>query len=200
MESFLFYLFSTILLVAATAVITVRHTVRAALSLVLVFFTSAALWVLLEAEFLAVTLVVVYVGAVMVLFLFVVMMIDTNTTVLREGFTKYLPLGVLVAVTMAAEMFLALGSPGFGGMAAPAPHPASYNNVAELGSILYTQYVYPFELASVILLVAIIAAIALTFRRRPGTKYQDPARQVSVRRADCVRLVQMPAARKTPAP
>ena len=199
MESFVFYLFSTILVVAALAVITVRNAVRAALALVLVFFTSAALWVLLEAEFLAVTLIVVYVGAVMVLFLFVVMMIDTNTVALREGFTRYLPIGLLVAVVMAAEMFLVLGSQNFGGLT-PIPHPASYNNTAELGAVLYTSYVYPFELAAVILLVAIIAAITLTLRRRLGTKHQDPAQQVAVRREDRVRLVQMPAVRDVPLP
>jgi len=199
MESIIFYLFSTILLMAATAVITSRNSVHSALFLVLAFFTSAGLWVLLEAEFLAITLVVVYVGAVMVLFLFVVMMIDVNVAPLREGFTKYLPFGILVAGIMAAEMFLVLGSGYFGldHFSAPVPHPAEYSNTAELGSLIYTDYVYPFELAAVLLLVAIVAAIALTLRRRPGTKYQDPAQQVLVRRSDRVRLVQMPSAERT---
>jgi NADH-quinone oxidoreductase subunit J len=200
MESFIFYLFSTIVLVAATMVITVRNSVRAALFLVLTFFTSAGLWVLLEAEFLAVTLVLVYVGAVMVLFLFVVMMIDVNIAPLREGFTKYLPLGLLVAVVMAIEMVMVLGPRNFGlgHFAAPVSHPADYSNTAELGRVLYTDYVYPFEIAAVILLVAIIAAIALTLRRRPETKYQDPAKQVAVRRENRVRLVKMSAAKHNP--
>ncbi|CAK0747442.1 NADH-quinone oxidoreductase subunit J [Gammaproteobacteria bacterium] len=202
MESIIFYLFSTILLMAATAVITVRNSVRAALFLVLAFFTSAGLWILLEAEFLAITLVLVYVGAVMVLFLFVVMMIDINIDPLREGFAKYLPLGLLVAVLMAAEMLVVLGPGNFGlgHFSAPTPHPAEYSNTAELGIVLYTNYVYPFEIAAVILLVAIIAAIALTLRRRPETKYQDPAKQVAVRREDRVRLVQMSAVERVPLP
>ncbi|CAK0751481.1 NADH-quinone oxidoreductase subunit J [Gammaproteobacteria bacterium] len=202
MESFIFYLFSAILLMSATAVITVRNSVRSALFLVLAFFTSAGLWILLEAEFLAITLVVVYVGAVMVLFLFVVMMIDVNFAPLREGFAKYLPFGMLVAGIMAVEMLVVLGSGYFGleHFSAPNPHPAEYSNTAELGALIYTDYVYPFEIAAVILLVAIIAAIALTLRRRPGTKHQDPAQQVSVRRSDRVRLVKMSAVERAPLP
>ncbi|CAK0747168.1 NADH-quinone oxidoreductase subunit J [Gammaproteobacteria bacterium] len=199
MESILFYVFSAILLASATAVITVRNSVRAALFLVLAFFTSAGLWVLLEAEFLAITLVLVYVGAVMVLFLFVVMMIDVNVSPLREGFAKYLPLGFGVAVLMAVEMFVVLGSRNFGIEHFPVPvsHPVGYSNTTELGLLLYTEYVYPLEIASVILLVAIIAAIALTLRRRPNVRYIDPAEQVVVSRKDRVRLVQMPASERT---
>ena len=178
---------------AAGRVITVRNPVHAAMHLVLAFFTCAGLWLLLEAEFLAITLVLVYVGAVMVLFLFVVMMLDINTSPLREGFVRYLPLGATVALLIFAEMFMVVGAKHFGSdvVAIPARHGEGYSNVRELGSVLYTDYVYPFEIASVILLVAIIAAIALTMRKRPETKYQDPSQQVSVKRADRVRLVSM---------
>jgi NADH-quinone oxidoreductase subunit J len=202
MESFIFYLFSTILLLSAVAVVTVRNSVNAALFLVLTFVTSAGLWVLLEVEFLALTLVTVYVGAVMVLFLFVVMMINTNVTPLGKDFAKYLPLGLLVVVLMAAEMFVVLGPNTFGleRYPVPAPHPADYSNTAELGAVLYTDYVYPFEIAGVVLLVAIIAAIALTMRRRVETKHQDPGKQVLVRREDRVRLVQMSAVEHVPLP
>ncbi len=198
MESFIFYFLSAVLLGAATSVVTVRNPIRAALFLVLAFFTSAGLWILLEAEFLAITLVIVYVGAVMVLFLFVVMMIDVNVVPLQEGFVKHLPLGVLVAVLIALEMFLVLGSRVFGleKFAAPIAHSADYSNTRELGMVLYTDYVYPFELAAVVLLVAIVAAIALTLRRRSETKYQDASLQVSVQRKDRLRLVKMPAERK----
>jgi NADH-quinone oxidoreductase subunit J len=199
-ERILFYLFAAILVFAAARVITVRNPVHAALHLVLAFFTSAALWLLLEAEFLAITLVLVYVGAVMVLFLFVVMMLDINTSPLREGFVKYLPLGVTVSLLIFVEMGLVVGKKHFGSdvVAIPARHPEGYSNVRELGSVLYTDYVYPFEIASVILLVAIIAAIALTMRKRPETKYQDPSQQVTVKRADRVRVVSMQAEEKNP--
>jgi NADH-quinone oxidoreductase subunit J len=192
-ERIIFYLFAAILVFAAGRVITVRNPVHAAMHLVLAFFTSAGLWLLLEAEFLAIALVLVYVGAVMVLFLFVVMMLDINTSPLREGFVKYLPLGAGVAVLIFAEMFLVVGAKHFGRevVAIPARHAADYSNVRELGSVLYTDYVYPFEIAAVILLVAIIAAIALTMRKRPETKYQDPSRQVMVKSTDRVRLVSM---------
>lgn len=198
-EKFLFYVFAAILVFAAVRVITVRNPVHAALFLVLAFFTSAALWLLLEAEFLAITLVLVYVGAVMVLFLFVVMMLDINLAPLRrEGFIRYLPLGVAVAVLIVLEMSLVVGSEFFGpeNFAPPPPRPADYSNTEELGSLLYTFYVYPFEIAAVILLVAIIAAISLTMRRRVGTKYQDPAKQVRVNRNDRVRLVKLAAQKK----
>ena len=190
-EKIIFYLFAAVLVFAAFRVITVRNPVHAALHLVLAFFTSAAIWMLAEAEFLAITLVLVYVGAVMVLFLFVVMMLDINLVPLREGFVRHLPLAALVAGIMAVELMLVVGADRFRGMPAPAPHAADYSNTRELGSVLYTDYVYPFELASVILLVAIIAAIALTLRRRPGTRHQDPAEQVKVRRDDRIRLVKM---------
>jgi len=174
-EQILFYLFSVITVLAAGMVITVRNPVHAAMFLVLAFFSSAALWMLLEAEFLAIVLVLVYVGAVMVLFLFVVMMLDLNTTLLREGFARYLPLGVLVAVLIATIMGLAVGHSHFGlaQVAAPASHAAAYSNTQQLGELLYTTYVYPFEIAAVILLVAIVAAIALTLRRRPNTKHRS---------------------------
>ncbi len=197
-EKFLFYLFALILLFAAVRVITVRNPVHAALFLVLAFFTSAALWLLIEAEFLAIVLVLVYVGAVMVLFLFVIMMLDLNVAPLREGFIQYLPLGVTVAAVIVIEMALVVGSSYFSAdqyqLVARA---ADYSNTKELGGVLYTFYVYPFEIAAVILLVAMIAAIALTMRRREGAKYQNPAEQVRVSRHDRVRLVRMaPESRK----
>jgi NADH-quinone oxidoreductase subunit J len=197
-ERISFYVFAAILVFAAARVITVRNPVHAALHLVLAFFSCAGLWLLLEAEFLAITLVLVYVGAVMVLFLFVVMMLDINTSPLREGFVKYLPLGVTVALLIFIEMGLMVGARHFGSdvIAIPARHPEGYSNVRELGGVLYTDYVYPFEIAAVILLVAIIAAIALTMRKRPETKYQDPSQQVTVKRADRVRLVSMRAEEK----
>ena len=199
-ETAVFYFFSAILLFAGFRVITARNPVHAALFLVLAFFTAAGLWMLLEAEFLAITLVLVYVGAVMVLFLFVVMMLDINLDKLREGFWDYLPLAGIVATLLVLEMAVVLGGKQFGLSAVPAPiaHAANYSNTKELGRLLYTDYVYPFELAAVILLVAIVAAIALTMRRRKHTKYQDPAQQVKIRRADRIRMVSMPSA--TPAP
>jgi NADH-quinone oxidoreductase subunit J len=197
-ERFVFYVFAAILVFAAGRVITVRNPVHAALHLVLAFFTCAGLWLLLEAEFLAITLVLVYVGAVMVLFLFVVMMLDINVSPLREGFVRYLPVGFTVALLIFAEMFMVLGVKNFGAevVAIPERHGADYSNTRELGSVLYTDYVYPFEIASVILLVAIIAAIALTMRKRPETKAQNPVDQVAVKPADRVRLVEMEAEKK----
>lgn len=196
-EKFLFYAFALILIFAAVRVITVRNSVHAALFLVLAFFTSAALWLLIEAEFLAITLVLVYVGAVMVLFLFVVMMLDLNVDPVREGFIKYLPVGATVALLIVIEMGLVVGSSYFGtnqyNMVSRA---ADYSNTKELGSVLYTFYVYPFEIASVILLVAIIAAISLTMRRREGVKSQNPGQQVRVSRDDRVRLVRMAPEKK----
>ena len=197
-EKFLFYVFALILVFAAVRVITVRNPVHAALFLVLAFFTSAALWLLIEAEFLAITLVLVYVGAVMVLFLFVVMMLDINLDKLREGFWDYLPLAGFVSVLLVIEMALILGGRHFGleVTGVPAPRPADYSNTRELGRLLYTDYVYAFELAAVILLVAIVAAIALTLRRRKDSKYLDPAQQVKVKRSDRLRIVKMPAVKK----
>ncbi len=195
---FIFYFFSAILLFAGLRVITARNPVHAALNLVLAFFTAAGLWMTLEAEFLAITLVLVYVGAVMVLFLFVVMMLDINLDKLREGFWDYLPLALPVAILLMLEMTVVLGGRFFGldKAAVPAPHPADYSNTKELGRLLYTEYVYPFEIAAVILLVAIVAAIALTMRKRKDTKYIDPAKQVVVKRADRVRLVKMAAVKR----
>jgi NADH-quinone oxidoreductase subunit J len=191
-ETALFYFFAAILLLSALRVIIARNPVHAALYLVLAFFTASAIWLLLRAEFLAITLVLVYVGAVMVLFLFVVMMLDINLERLREGFWKNLPLAVVVGGVMAIEMVAVLAERYFGAALRPRAVPADYSNTKELGRVLYTQYVYAFEIAAVILLVAIIAAIALTLRRRKDTKGQDPARQVAVRREDSVRLVSMP--------
>lgn len=185
-----FYFFAAILLIAGVRVITAKNPVHAALALVLAFFTAAGLWILLEAEFLAITLVLVYVGAVMVLFLFVVMMLDINLEQLRQQFWDYLPIAALVAGLMIVQMVMVLGGETFG-LAAPQPKPADYSNTKALGLLLYTEYVYPFELAAVILLVAIVAAIALTLRRRQGVKWVDPARQVKVKREGRVRLVNL---------
>jgi NADH-quinone oxidoreductase subunit J len=193
-QTAVFYAFAAILLFAALRVITARNPVHAALNLVLAFATAAGLWMLLEAEFLAIALILVYVGAVMVLFLFVVMMLDINIDRLREGYWDYLVPGLAVAGIMVAEMIVVLTGRRFGLLAeAPAPKPAGYSNTEELGKLLYTHYVYPFEIAAVILLVAIVAAIALTLRRRRDSRYQDPARQVAVRKQDRIRIVTMPA-------
>jgi len=192
-QELIFYAFSLVMIFAAVAVITVRNPVYAVLFLVLAFFSAAGIWMLLEAEFLAIILVVVYVGAVMVLFLFVVMMLDIDTATLKQGFTRYLPLGVVVVGLIIAELVLVLGTGRFGlsHYANPVMHSASFSNTRELGSVLYTQYVYPFEIAAVILLLAIVAAITLTLRRREGTRHQDPSWQVRVRPRDRVRLVKM---------
>jgi NADH-quinone oxidoreductase subunit J len=194
-ERIVFYTLATILVFAATRVITVRNPVHAALHLVLAFFTCAGLWMLLEAEFLAITLVLVYVGAVMVLFLFVVMMLDINVAEVKEGFTRNLPVGLTVAGLMILEMWLVMKSKVFDAesMPTPPPHTADYSNTREIGSVLYTDYVYPFEIASVILVVAIIAAIALTMSKRKVMKTQDPAEQVKVRAQDRVRVIKMEA-------
>ena len=194
LEEIIFYVFAAILIGSATLVVTLRNPVFCALALVLAFFTSAGIWILLEAEFLALTLILVYVGAVMVLFLFVVMMLDINLTVLREGFTRYLPLGLVVAIILVAELALIVGPEQFGleAMPAPVPHAEGYSNTKEIGSVLYTVYLYPFEIAAVILVVAIVAAISLTLRRRPSTRVlMKPEEQVAVRRKDRVRLVKM---------
>ena len=192
-ENIVFYVFAAIMLFSATMVITVKNPVQASLFLVLTFFSCSAIWMLLEAEFLAITLVLVYVGAVMVLFLFVVMMLDINVARMRAAFIQYLPIGVAVLVTMAVMMFMVVGPEHFGleQVAAPARQAADYNNTRELGLVLYTVYVYPFEIAAVILLVAIVAAIALTLRRRPKTKYQNPDLQVAVQRNDRIRMIKM---------
>src|SRR6266478_1621199 len=186
-ELAVFWIFAAILVIAAGCVITARNPVHSALFLVLAFFTAAALWMLLRAEFLAVALVLVYVG--------VVMMLDINLERLREGFWSYLPLGATVGILMVVEMVLVLGGRYFGIEALPGPKDPGpgASNTKELGRVLYTDYAYPLELAAVLLLVAIVVAIALTLRKRKDTKYQDPVRQVAVKRSDRVRLVSMPS-------
>ena len=195
LATILFYVFAAVLVGAALGVVLARNPVHAALFLVLAFFNSAALWLLLEAEFLGIVLVLVYVGAVMVLFLFVVMMLDINVARLREGFTRSAPLGALVAGIIITEIVYVvwarqLGLDLSGG--AP-PLPADFSNTKALGAVLYTDYVYPFQLAAVVLLIAMVAAIVLTMRRRPGLKQQDIGKQVAVRREDRIRLVKVEA-------
>jgi NADH-quinone oxidoreductase subunit J len=200
-QEFVFWVLAGILVFAAVRVITARNPVHCALFLVLAFVSCSGLWLLLQAEFLAIVLVLVYVGAVMVLFLFVVMMLDINLARMREGLFTYLPLGLVVAALMVMEMGLVLWAQNVEVQVAPPPAlPADYSNTKELGRLLYTEYVYPFEIAAVILLVAIVAAIALTLRRRKNTRYQNPSLQVSVRREDRVRLVSMPPVRPEPEP
>jgi len=197
-QTAVFYVFAAILLFAALRVITARNPVHAVLFLVLAFATAAGLWMLLEAEFLAIALILVYIGAVMVLFLFVVMMLDINIDRLREGYWDYLVPGLAVALIMVTEMAVVLGGRRFGLLDTPAPaaRPPGYSNTEELGAVLYTQYVYPFEIAAVILLVAIVAAIALTLRRRPDSKYQHPSDQVAVRKQDRIRILTMPSEKR----
>jgi NADH-quinone oxidoreductase subunit J len=189
----LFYAFATVLVASALGVIVSRNPVHAALSLVLCFITSAAIWLLIEAEFLAVVLVLVYVGAVMVLFLFVVMMLDINTEELRSGFTRYAWLGWITAAVVIVEIVgvVTAKSLGVDVTKGAAPLPANYSNTTELGTVLYTKYAYPFELAAVLLLVAIVAAIALTMRKRPGHKVQDINKQNAARARDRVRIIKM---------
>ena len=195
MVTILFYLFGAILVLAALGVITARNPVHCALFLVFAFLNSSVIWLLLEAEFLAVTLVVVYVGAVMVLWLFVVMMLDIDVATLRQGFTRYAPLGALIALIVVAQIGVVVWVRRLGLEEIPAqlPKPAGYSNTAELGQLLYTQYLYPFEVAAVILLVAIVAAITLTMRKRAGQKVQDIAAQVAVRARDRLKVVKMEA-------
>jgi len=186
-QTAVFYIFAAILVFAALRVIIVRNPVHAALWLVLCFFTAAAIWLLLKAEFLAIALVLVYVGAVMVLFLFVVMMLDINFDNLRKNFKNYIPVGAIVGILVLVEMALVIiGSGVAGSTAVPM---VQESNTQALGRLLYVEFVYPFEVAAVVLLVAIVAAIALTHRERRGAKYQDAGAQVRVRRADRVRLV-----------
>jgi NADH-quinone oxidoreductase subunit J len=198
----LFYAFATVLVLAALGVIVSRNPVHSALFLVLCFVTSAAIWLLIGAEFLAVVLILVYVGAVMVLFLFVVMMLDINVEELRRGFTRFAWLGWLTAAVVIAEIVGVVLARSFGVDVSHAvtPEPAGYSNTAELGQVLYTRFAYPFELAAVVLLVAIIAAIALTMRRRPGYKQQDVSRQVAVKAADRLRILQIPAEKRPELP
>jgi NADH-quinone oxidoreductase subunit J len=190
-QTFVFYAFSAILVFGALRVITTRNPVHAALWLVLCFFTAAGVWMLLKAEFLAIVLVLVYVGAVMVLFLFVVMMLDVNFDSMRTNFRSYVPVGVTVGVLVLLEMALVIVGAHVGAGAAPPAVPGSNTNA--LGRLIYVDYVYPFEIAAVVLLVAIIAAIALTHRKRKESKHQSPGAQVKVRREDRVRLVNMPS-------
>jgi len=198
-QTLLFYLLAAILVFAALRVVTARNPVHAALWLVLAFFTAAAHWLMLRAEFLAIALVLVYVGAVMVLFLFVVMMLDVNFDNLRTQFKSYLPVGATVFVLVLVEMALVLlGNKPVGVAVATAPAPTGGSNTKALGALLYTDYVYPFEIAAVVLLVAIIAAIALTHRRRRETKYQDPGKQVKVRAQDRLRVLSMPSEKQEP--
>ena len=194
-KTFVFYFLAVIMVFAALRVITARNPVHAALFLVLTFFNAGGLWLLLRAEFLAITLVMVYVGAVMVLFLFVVMMLDINLDRLREGFWSYLPVGALVGILMLVEMAMVLGGSYFGLEAMPAPPAAAetYSNTREIGRVLYTDYVYPFELASLVLLVAMVAAVALTLRKRKGLKSIPPSEQVAVKREGRIELVKMQA-------
>ena len=192
-QEIIFSVLAAVLIGAAIGVITSRNPVYSALYLVLAFVTSAGLWLLMEAEFLGIVLVLVYVGAVMVLFLFVVMMLDINVATLRQGFTRYAPIGALVALVVAGEIGYVVWSQRLGvSFGGPVQHAADYSNTRELGDIIYTVYAYPFEIAAVILLVGIVAAIALTLRRREGTRSQDPAKQVRVTAEGRIRMVSMP--------
>lgn len=196
-KTFVFYFLAVIMVFAALRVITARNPVHCALYLVLTFFNAGGIWLLLQAEFLAITLVLVYVGAVMVLFLFVVMMLDINLERMREGFWGFLPVGSLVGILMLVEMIMVLGGSYFGLEAMPAPTAAGegFSNTRELGRVLYTDYAYPFELAALVLLVAMVSAVALTLRKRKGTKSIPASEQVAVTREGRVELVKMQAER-----
>ena len=187
-----FYVFASIMVLAAIRMITAKNPVHSALSLVMVFFTSSAVWLLMEAEFLAIALVLVYVGAVMVLFLFVVMMLDINVTQMREGFVRFLPAATIVSAIMIIELVLVVLSKEFT-FGRVAEFSSEISNTHALGAVLYTDYLLPFEVAAVILLVAIIAAIVLTLRHRAETRYQNPAKQIKVRSKDRVRVIDMPS-------
>ena len=193
-KTFVFYFLATVLVFASLRVVTLRNPVHAALNLVLAFFSASGIWVLLQAEFLAIALILVYVGAVMVLFLFVVMLLDINLDRLREGFWSYLPLGAIVALLIVAEMSLVLYA-RFSGVpeSVVGQTGASFSNAKAVGRLLFTDYVYPFELASVILLVGIVAAVALTLRGKRKSKAVSPSEQVFVKAKDRVRIVKMPA-------
>ena len=196
-KTFVFYFLSTILVYASLRVVTLRNPVHAALHLVLAFFSASGVWILLQAEFLAIALVLVYVGAVMVLFLFVVMMLDINLDRLREGFWSYLPMGSIVALLMVAEMSLILGGSYFDLFESNVPQTAAdFSNVKAVGRLLFTEYVYPVELASVILLVGIVAAVALTLRGKRKTKSVSPSQQVFVKAKDRVRVLKMPSEKR----
>jgi NADH-quinone oxidoreductase subunit J len=192
-KTLLFYVFAAVMLFAALRVITARNPVHAVLYLVLAFFNAGGLWLTLEAEFLAIALVMVYVGAVMVLFLFVVMMLDIDIARLRQGFWANMPLAALLGLVMAGEMVLVLSTGYFTSSFSEQAMPADYSNTKELGRLLFANYPYPFELASIILLVAIIAAVVLTLRRRTDVRRLDPVKQIAVKHTDRIRVVQMPA-------
>ncbi|HLP97853.1 MAG TPA: NADH-quinone oxidoreductase subunit J [Sideroxyarcus sp.] len=199
LETIMFYFFAAVTVLAALRVITARNPLHAVLFLVLAFVSSAGIWLLLEAEFLAIALVLVYVGAVMVLFLFVVMMLDINLEQLRKGFWQWLPVGALLAGLIVVQMVWVLGADEISAGKTAVKHAADYSNTKELGRLIYTDYVYPFELAAVLLLLAMVAAIALTLRRRRDSKRQDIGKQLKVRREDRVRIVSVPSARQSAA-
>ena len=198
LHSILFYVFATIMFGAALGVVFSRNPVHAVMFLVFTFFNAAILWLLAEAEFLAIVLVLVYVGAVMVLFLFVVMMLEVNIEAAKRGLTRYAPLGIALALVMAIELINVIWLRGEGQelTAGFAATPEGYSNTEALGAVLYTEHVYSFEIAAVILLLAIVAAITLTMRKRPGLKVQNIAKQVAVRAKDRVRVVKMDAEKK----
>ncbi len=198
-ETIVFYLFAALTVFAGLRVITARNPMHAVLFLVLAFVSSSGIWMLLEAEFLAITLVLVYVGAVMVLFLFVVMMLDINLVRLREGFWRWFPVGLLIAGVMLFQMVWVLGSVDTAGSVESIRHAADYSNTKELGRLIYTDYVYAFELAAVLLLIAMVSAIALTLRRRKDAKSQVVGRQIAVKREDRIRIVSVPSEPKQPA-
>jgi NADH-quinone oxidoreductase subunit J len=198
-ETILFYFFATLTVLAALRVITARNPLHAVLFLVLAFVSSAGIWLLLEAEFLAITLVLVYVGAVMVLFLFVVMMLDINVEQMREGFWRWLPVGLLLAGLIVVQMVWVLGAKETSSGMNAVVHAADYSNTKELGRLIYTDYVYPFELAAVLLLVAMVAAIALTLRKRRDAKRQDITKQIKVKKQDRLRIVSVPSGYKAAA-
>ena len=192
----IFYACSVLLIGSALMVITSKNSVKAVMFLILSFFYGACLWMILEAEFLAILLILVYVGAVMVLFLFVVMMLDIDFAELKQGFTKHLPIGIVVAGALLYFLFSQVGSTAFGPEAFPIPEPraADFSSVSQLGMLLYTEYFYAFEIAALILMVDMVAAISLAFRgKREGTKTQKPGEQVKVKKDDRVRLVKMAA-------
>ena len=198
LHQLIFYAFATLLILSASMVITVRNPVHAALFLILAFFSSAAIWLLLHAEFLAIALVLVYVGAVMVLFLFVVMMLDINISTLREGFSRFLPVGLLVAALMLVALALVVGRHDLlPATATTPPLETAVGNTRLLGRALFSEYIYPFEVAGAILLVAIIAAIGLTMRKPRAQRTPKPGRQVSTKRAERVRLVNMETEQNT---
>ena len=199
LHSVLFYLFAAIMLGAATGVVLSRNPVHSVMFLVLTFFQSAILWLLIEAEFLAIVLVLVYVGAVLVLFLFVVMMLDVNIEAAKRGVARFAPLGIGIALLMVVQLVQLIWLRSRGGhiSAGFAPTPEGYSNTKALGAVLYTEHVYAFEIAAVILLLAIVAAITLTHRKRPGLKVQNIAEQVAVRAKDRLRVIKMDAEKKS---